>query len=418
MRAVVGALGLLLGAGVLAALPDLATEHAQRAQRLAAAGRSRDAVAEMDAALGLRPGQAEWLALRQAWAQPAHAAAWATLSPAADAVGRDLEAWLAQARRDYASSDLAGAEAAWRQVLALRPDQAEARQGLDRLRTEAFHHDPDQPFDKSVGDLYDAALREMRKGRLVEARQRLDDALALNPVQTQVQQALGWVEAGAQAQQGGRDAKAWLAEGRRLAGAGEDAKAAAALKSALDEEPGLAEAQALLGQVTLRNQAKVASLLKRAGAAAKAQDWAGAEQAYGLALGLDPRNEAALAGREAARRARDGRRSADSLYNQGVDAWQAGDLAGAASRVREALRVQPGDAESAKALEAVQSKLEQHSEQGRRLAAADLADATRLEGSGALDQALRLYQRAATADPGLAPAAEGARRLEKRMKGL
>ena len=418
MRAWLGACLLLALASAAPAMADLAAEHAARAQRLAAAGRRLDALAELDAALALQPGQAQWQAQRQALQLTATAAA-ATpqaLSPAAS--GADLAAWLDQARRDYRASDLAGAEAAWRQALLLQPGQEEAQQGLDRLQREAFRHDPDQPFDKSVGDLYDAALREMRKGRLVEARQRLDDALALNPVQAQIQQALGWVEAGALAQQGGRDAQAWLADGRRLAAQGEDAKAAAALQGALSLDPGLAGAAELLEQVRQRNAGKVEALLKRGRAAAKAKDWAGAEQAYGLALALDGKSDEARAGQEASRRARDGRRDADSLYNQGVDAWQAGDLAQAAARFRQALRAQPGDAAAATALASVQQKLEQRSDQGRTRAAASLAEAQRLEAAGALDEALRQYQRAADADPGLTEAGTGVQRLEKRIKGL
>jgi hypothetical protein len=410
-----------------ASAPGLAQAHADAAERLAKAGRQRDACAELEAALQADPGRND-LALRLAQLrggpQPASpSAAAAGLSNSAQ--GLNVEACLAQARDAYRESDLSGAEQAWRQALALKPGQPEAEEGLARLQREAYHHDPDQPFDQSVGDLYDAALREMRKGRLVEARQKLDNARSLNPVQAQVALALGWVQGQAQVQQQSRDAQSLLAEGQRRLADNSDARAAAAFSAALQAQPDLAEARQGLDLIRQRNADKVQAALQQGRAAAAKQDWAGADRSYSLALSLSPDDADAKAGQaqaegelDRARQAAARRKAADEAYNKGVEAWQAGDLGAAAVDFKETLRVDPQDREAAKALASVQSKLEAASDQDNAKARDLLKEGRRLEAEGALDEALKRYQRAAAADPGLSPAAQARDDLQKRMKGL
>jgi Tfp pilus assembly protein PilF len=417
----------LLPRALPASAAGLAQEHADLAARLAKAGRGRDACAELEAALQADPSRADLaqrLSQLRGSVQPATpTAAAAPLSGAAQ--GADVEGSLAQARDAYRQSDLAGAELAWRQALALRPGQPEAVEGLARLQREAYHHDPDQPFDQSVGDLYDAALREMRKGRLVEARQKLDNARSLNPVQAQVIQALGWIQGQAQVQQQGRDAESLLAEGQRRLADHSDAKAAAAFSAALQAQPGLAEARQGLDEIRRRNADKVQAALAQGAAAAAKKDWPAADQSYSLALSLSPDDPAAKAGQalaegelEKARQASVRRKAADEAYNHGVEAWQAGDLGAAAVDFKETLRVDPQDAEAAKALASVQAKLEASSDLDRAKARDLLKEGRRLETEGALDEALKRYERAAAADPGLTPAAQALDGLQKRMKGL
>ncbi|HTB33865.1 MAG TPA: hypothetical protein VK842_03315, partial [bacterium] len=175
------AAGLALAAApvlLAASASGLAQAHADQAARLAKAGRTQDACAELEAALQADPGRAD---LQQCLAQlrgaiPQPGTPSAAAEPVTGSAGLNVAGCLAQARDAYRQSDLGGAELAWRQALVLKPGLAEAQEGLARLQREAYHHDADQPFDQSVGDLYDAALREMRKGRLVEARQKLDNA--------------------------------------------------------------------------------------------------------------------------------------------------------------------------------------------------------------------------------------------------
>ena len=422
------ALGLWMAPSSLtASAAGMAQTRADLAERLAKAGRTLDACAELEAALQADPSRAD-LAQRlvdlRGRARPATATA-AAATPLSGSAAVNVADCLAQAREAYRQSDLAGAELAWRQALALKPGLAEAEEGLARLQREAYHHDPDQPFDQSVGDLYDAALREMRKGRQVEARQKLENARSLNPVQAQVLQAMGWIQGQASVQQQSRDAQSYLAEGQRRLADGSDAKAAAAFSAALQAQPDLAEARRGLEEIRKRNNDKVQAALAQGRAAVAKKDWAAADRAYSLALSLAPEDADAKAGQsqaggelENARQAAVRRKAADQAYNNGVEAWQAGDLGAAAVDFRDTLRVDPQDKEAAKALASVQAKLEASSDQDRARARSLLAEGRKLETQGALDEALKRYQRAAAADPGLTPAAQALDSLQKRMKGL
>jgi tetratricopeptide (TPR) repeat protein len=414
----------------LAALSP-ADQHLSTAQKLLRRGREKDARLELKAVLALEPDRSEALALLASLdGGPVPLSAAAKAAPAGPAameaaLAEQVEASLARARSAYRESELQAATAAYREALRQVPDQAEALAGLKRLDDEAYHRDADQPFDHAVADLYEAALREVRKGRLVEARKKLEEARALNPAQPQLLRALGWVAAGAEQEQAGRDAQSLVLEGQRRAAEGEDAKAAAAFSAALQASPGLQAAQAGLDQVRERNRGKVEALLKKAASASASGDWSGTAQAAELALALDPANTAAKESLAQAKAKQAGqrdaaaqRREADRLYNGGVEAWQAGDLALAASRFRETLTVSPEDKEAAQALQAVQRKLEERADKDRADAAQLLKEGRRYEGLGALEQALQAYERALAKDPALAEAAEAKSGLEKRLKGL
>lgn len=405
-----------------------ADAHVRTAQQLLRRGRERDARLELETALALDPQRADVRELLQGLGAPQSAspATQSQAAPQADSgLAARLEGPLARAASAYKDSDLKAAAAAWNEVLLLDPAQAEAREGLQRLEREAYAFDADQPFDKAVADLYHEGLREARKGRLVEARRKLDEAKALNPAQPQVLAALARVAEGAQTQQSGRDAESLVLEGQRRLAEGEDAKAAAAFSAALAASPGLRAAESGLAQVRERNAAKVGAAAEQGSAALQAQDWAGAAQRFEYALSLDPSHSAAKQGLEQARAQQQSRRSAasqrreaDRLYNAGVDAWQAGDLALAATRFREALGVSPQDAEASKALFAVRKKLEERADKDRADAGRLLEEGRTLEERGALDEALRRYQRALAKDPGLSEALQASQSLEKRLKGL
>lgn len=406
-----------------------ADQHIKTAQQLLRRGREKDAALELKAALAVDPGRSDARELLGSLGAEAPQGASPTAAAAAPSVDSGmaarLEGPLARAASAYKDSDLKAAAAAWNEVLQLSPGHAEAGAGLQQIEQEAYRPDADQPFDKAVADLYDEGLREARKGRLVEARRKLDEAKALNPAQPQVLAALSRVTEGARSQQSGRDAESWVLEGQRRLAEGEDAKAAAAFSAALAASPGLRAAEQGLAQVRERNAAKVATAAEQGSAALASQDWGTASQRFELALSLDPAHSVSKQGLEQARArlqssrsAASQRREADRLYNAGVDAWQAGDLALAAARFREALAVAPQDAEAAKALSAVRKKLEERADKDRLDAARLLEEGRTLESRGALDEALRRYQRALAKDPALAEAAEAQASLEKRLKGL
>lgn len=406
-----------------------ADQHLSTAEKLLRRGREKDARLELQAALAIEPGRAdaaELLASLDGKAAPAPASATPQAAAPLDAgVQARVEEPLARARSAYKESDLKAATAAYRAVLQLQPEQADALAGLKRLDEEAYVRDADQPFDKAVSDLYDQGLREMRKGRLVEARAKLEEARALNPAQPQLLRALAWVANGADEQQSGRDAESLVLEGQRRFAEGEDAKAAAAFSAALTASPGLQAAAKGLELVGARNLDKVEAALVKARAAVADKDWARAQQSFELALALDPAQAEAKQGLSLVKAQEAGqanaaaqRREADRLYNAGVEAWQAGDLALAATQFRETLAVSPEDKEAAQALAAVRKKLDERADKDRSDAARLLAEGRGLEDKGALDEALRRYERALAKDPALAEAAQAKAGLEKKLKGL
>jgi tetratricopeptide (TPR) repeat protein len=415
---------LSLAAGLSALTP--AQMHVETAKRLLRRGRERDARLELQVALQIEAEQPEARALLASLdGEPTAASATAATEAAAGELEARLRAHLESAEWAYRESDLKAAEGHWREALRLDPAAPGAAAGLARLEAEAYQRDPDRPFDAAVAELYTQAMREVRKGRLLEARRKLEEARVLSPLQPQVLAALERVREGAGAQQAERDAADLLNRGNERLRAGDDAAAAAAFRAALEAKPGLREAEAGLDEIRRRNEAALRVRLDRAARARAAEDWESASREWEAVLALDPVNAAAQEGlREAARRRQNRlleaqrRREADRLYNAGVDAWQAGDLAGAATQFRLCLALLPGDVEAQRALQSVLKRLDERSAKDRRDAALLLEEGRRLEERGALEEALRSYERALAKDPALNAAAEARQKLEKRLKGL
>jgi tetratricopeptide (TPR) repeat protein len=395
--------------------------HLQAADKLMRRGRLQDARLELEVAQRLAPQRED---VRQRLeGLSGGAAAPAAASPTVGGEEARVEAALAQARAAYRDSDLKGAVEGWRRALQLRPGEKEAEAGLARLEAEAYHRDADQPFDQSVADLYEAALRESRKGRLLEARRKLEDALALNPTQPQVKAALAGLETGAQQQQEHQDAEALVLAGRQALKDHDLAAAGRAFQQALVQAPTLVSAQQGLAEVRTLGGKEARAALKKGQQALDQGDWTEAEAQFNLAQALDPVLEDARSGLQAARakskkarNAAEQRREADRLYNAGVEAWSAGDLGAAAGHFREVLRVDPQDAEATAALQAVRRKLDERAEKDRLDAVRLLEEGRTLEGRGAPEQALERYGRALAKDPALAEAGQAVKRLQGELQ--
>jgi tetratricopeptide (TPR) repeat protein len=425
---------LLAATGLLWA--DSAEGHLQAAEKLLRRGRVRDAREELLVAQRLAPQRndvAQLLASLETGAAPLtgsaatldlSASAGADAAPTPEAgVRSKVEAALAQARSAYRESDLKGAAEAWRRALQLQDGEREASEGLERLEREAYHRDADQPFDSSVSDLYDAAMREARKGRLVEAKRKLEEAQTLNPMQPQVKAELAELAGGAQQQQAGRDAEQWVLEGRRALKEKDWAKAGKAFQEALKQAPNMNAAREGLAEVRAQGAAQAGKALQDGQGALDQGRWEEAERQFSLALALDPESEEAQEGRRAAQqravRAQNvasQRHEADRLYNAGVDAWGQGDLGLAASRFREVLKLVPGDPEAQKALAAVRRKLDERVEKDRGDAQRLVEEGRNLEAHGAPEEALKRYQRALAKDPSQNEAAAGQQRLLAEIK--
>jgi tetratricopeptide (TPR) repeat protein len=408
------------------------------AQKLMRRGRLKDAKVELLVAQRIAPQRedvaqllasldpaSEGVVAQASSVTPSAAPATASAAVAAEDTGVSarVEAALAQGRAAYRESDLKGAAEAWHRALQLRSSEKDAAEGLGRLDRELYHRDADQPFDQSVFDLYDAGMREARKGRLVEAKRKLDEALALNPTQPQVKAALAGLAPGAQQQQAGRDAEQWVVEGQTALKDNDWAKAGTAFQQALKQAPSLGAAREGLAEVRARGSVQAQKALK-AGQEALAQSlWDEAEKQFSLALAVDPELAEAQSGKQAAlqkavqaKSSASQRREADRLYNAGVEAWGSGDLGLAASRFRDVLKLAPEDAEAQKALAAVRKKLDERVEKDRADAVRLVEEGRTLETRGAPEEALKRYQRALAKDPAQAEAAQAQTRLLAEMK--
>lgn len=401
-----------------------AEDHVRVAQKLMRRGRLKDARVELLVAQKLAPQREDvkqWLAQLDATSATAQVSMESTAAEAGTA--SQLEAALAQARAAYRESDLKAATEAWRRALLVDPQDKEAGEGLARLGHEAYHRDADQPFDQSVADLYDAGLREARKGRLVEAKAKLDQALALNPTQPQVKDALAGLAPGALEQQAGRDAEQWVLDGQAALKAGDWATAGHAFQEALKQAPHLNAAKTGLAVVKARGSEQAKRAMDAGRQALDQGRWDDAGRQFSLALALDPEQEGAAEGKQAAlnkaakakSRAQQSQ-EADRCYNAGVEAWSAGDLGLAASRFRDVLKLAPDDAEASQALNAVRRKLDERAEKDRTDAIHLVEEARNLENRGAPEEALKRYERALAKDPGQGEAAKAKERLLAELK--
>lgn len=418
---------LMLLPALLAASPqgDLLERHLNAGRELMSEGRSKDALDEFKAAQAIDPNRAdvkEALSRARSGAPQSRARvkAKAGPTPTSGELRAKVEFALSQARLAYRDSDLKAAQNAWNKALQLDKSNAEAKAGLERLAAEAYRADADAPFDSSVKDLYEGALREARKDKLVEAKKKLEEARALNPSQPQVASLLDTIESGAYAQAVARQADEAQRQGERALKASDWPSARSAFEVALSLRPADPAAQDGLKRLKEASQGALHELLAKA---SKAADDGAAIAAYEQALAIDPGSQAAQEGlnQAMARRAsREGQLSAksraDALYNQGVEAWQAGQLALASQRFKQSLELAPEDAEAKKALEALRVKLSAQVDKDRAEALSLMDEGKRLEAKGKLKDALAAYERAASKDKFLASAAEAAERLKKETR--
>ena len=274
-----------------------------------------------------------------------------------------------------------------------------------------------------MADLYDAGQRQARKGHLVEAKKKFDEALALNPTQAQVKAAVLALAHGAQQQQAGRDAEQWVLDGQAALKVSDWAKAGAAFQQALAQAPDLKSAREGLIEVRTRGSLQAHKALKAGQDALALNRWDEAEKQFSLALAMDPDLTEAHSGKQTAlqkasqaKNKAGQRREADRLYNAGVEAWGSGDLGLAASRFREVLNLDADDPEAQKALQSVRRKLDERVEKDRVDGARLVEEGRTLETRGAPEEALKRYERALIKDPAQAEAAKAKERLLVELK--
>lgn len=412
---------LLLIPALSQAVEDPAGRHLKEGMKLLEKGRSKDALRELEVAQTLAPERPDIQeALKRAKNGENAAAPLPTVLPTpltnSEARAR-VRAALKEAREAYRDSSVSAASTAWTRALQLDANCQEAKDGLALLADEAYKKDADAPFDSSVADLYDAALREARKERLLEARKKLDEALSLNPSQAQLKSLMARIESGAYAQGAARRADEALREGERALAAGEWATARQAYDEALSLRPDDKAAKSGLSRLKEKSRAPIDELLAKAD---KASDDASAISYYKRVLEIDPAHERALeaSARRVARQRKQMNAAArkvetDALYNQGVEAWQAGQLGLASEKFKAVLEIAPDDAEASKALESVRSKLSGQIDKDRAAARELMKEGAELEKKGKLKDAMAAYKRASAKDGSYQEAAEAVARLKK-----
>ncbi len=428
MKSLVVSLGIFLSmsSGLSASVTDMAERRYQKGLKLIEAGRQSDALRELEAALRLDPERED---LRQALARVQGVEAVPPEAPSLDALTEGaplnrVESSLVEAKAAYVRDDSDAAADAWRRALNLDASNAAAQGGLARLEAERYQFEKDQPFDSAVAELYHTALREARRGRYVEAKVKLDEALSLNPGQANVKSLLAALEDQSRQQSEVRAAEAALRDAAKALERGENLRCRALIEEARSLKAGALDLSRLERALRQASSGEVESLVLKAQKQKKAGQPLLALLSARRALALAPDNETArkLEKSLAARSQADEdevriKAQADLAFNQGVKAWSAGDLAAAAAGFRRALEIKPGDAEAAKALEKVRLRLDRQISDSQSEAQGLLAKGRELEAQGRLEQARQAYAKAAERDPSLFQAKTEAQRLTSEMAG-
>lgn len=189
---------------------------------------------------------------------------------------------LATGAAALAAGDAGAATQAFQQVLAMRPEQPEARAGLARAATLP-----------QVRELTARGQRLLDAGDLDAAAQAFQQALALDGADADAR-------TGSEQVNGRRNAarhQAALADGKAALAAGQYAAASKAFERALALQPDSDAARAGLAQATERaTAARLETLLTGARHAEAGEDWGTAASRYGDALALDAHHAAARAG--------------------------------------------------------------------------------------------------------------------------
>ncbi len=403
--------------------------HVAVAFKMLKRDRKLDAAREIEVALTLDPTRQDLSELLQSLREgraltfSAAVSAPSLVAPQEPVQARALRL-LERAELAYRDDEPEAAAQAWRQALVLSPGLAPAIAGLERLKREAWQADSDQPFDSSVGDIYKDALKDKRKGRFIEARTRLREALALNPVHVKSLALLADLEKNASEQERGRHVDQNLRAALEAEKAGDLVKAHRLLEAVLEQRPHDPSVADLRQRLNVAAAPQVEALLLRAkraeaaGRLAEAQD--SLEQAFALAPERpELRTQARSVGQKVAQDLgqTQSRQEAIRLYNEGVEAFQDGQVDLAVTRFQASVSMAPHDDESRRALNAALKRQRERDEARKRESQALSKEAARLEAQGGLGEALTRYEKAAARDTSNSDAALAVIRLRAKIKG-
>lgn len=190
-----------------------------------------------------------------------------------DQAGQVLGDALDRGRQALAAYDAAAATTAFELALAMDPDNALARQGLQRAGTL-----------QQVASLAAEAVQDEQRGDLAGARDRLQQARGLDPLDAQVASALARV----QALQGDQRYSESMSRGYAELAAGNFDAAKAAFAQAGRLRPDSKEIDEALAQVELqRKLERITGLQRQAREHEAAERWTAAAATYESALELD-----------------------------------------------------------------------------------------------------------------------------------
>lgn len=206
-----------------------------------------------------------------------------------DNVDARLQDRLGRGAAALSAGDAATAGTLFEEALAIDPDNAAARHGLQRAGT----------LDQVIA-LSTRAAAAADAADLELARQTYMEAIALDAAYEPARQALADV----QSQIGEQAYRQQLSAGFAALAAGNDAKAAEAFRAALKLQKNSSEARDGLQQAEFQlSQQRISTLLVNARQAAAGERWSEAKRDYEAALAIDPTLAPALQGsQDAARR--------------------------------------------------------------------------------------------------------------------
>lgn len=317
-----------------------------------------------------------------------------------------------KARSMDASGDATGAMAAWREVVALSPDNAEARRRIreleeargavdELLRTAGAALEAGNPEEavRAVAGAGDRAGSDPRVQEFLAKARASEEELEAALASARERAAKGDVDGAEAALDGirgrfaGSPAVPALEEELRAARRAADLRGKVERLARLSADRRWAEARDAAAEVLAEDPAhagareaaekaraelaRAADLVARAGAAEESGDLAAAEEAWLEAVEANPADASAAEGLE---RVSSLRKKVESLRSAAASALEKGDEAAAAAALRKLLEIAPRDAGAAASLKAIEEKAS-----GRLKA---LREAEELLAAGEVEEAL------------------------------
>jgi tetratricopeptide (TPR) repeat protein len=404
-------------------------KHIQLGNELYDQGRDKDAMREWEVALALKPDQPKLKQRIQAVeaGQTIDVHAPLTIvnpnisSGAQERVTQELQ----KADQFYQQSQLKEAEHTWEMVLQLDSENQVAQSGLQKVNAERYQTDPDRGFDNLIKENYEKGMMFYRKKEWQSAETHLANAANLAAGQAQVDKYLREVRAKLTQQQD----KANVAQLRQQAQEAQSNQDWVQVKQvwqkiqsiepeAQDAKDGIALAQKELDQMAV-------ALVKKGDTAFQAKQQARAGKLYRKALQYNPKNSQAKKGLTKVKKTQSqgkarktSKNKAKKYFEDGAAFYKAGQIRKAISQWKQAVVIDPENAEYQKWLTRAQTEQEKQAAKDYQISKTRYNDGLQAFQREDLEEATAAFQDVIDMSPDSSEASKAKKHIAKIKKLL